>query len=126
MLVNPRNTIYGVKRLIGRKFQSKAVQEIRNYFSYEIVEGPTGEAAVVLGGKQYSIVEISSFILAHCKQVAEAFLQQRVFNAAQDRGRISLADLGNQHAYRKGAFLAQASRDDVGLITKFCRRFWKS
>jgi molecular chaperone DnaK len=78
MLVNPRNTIYGVKRLIGRKFQSKAVQEIRNYFSYEIVEGPTGDAAVVLGGKQYSIIEISSFILAHCKQVAEAFLQQRV------------------------------------------------
>jgi molecular chaperone DnaK len=81
MVVNPRNTIYGVKRLIGRQFQSKTVQDIRHYFSYEIVEGPQGEAAVVLGGKLYSIPEISSLILLHCKRVAETFLQQPIEDA---------------------------------------------
>jgi molecular chaperone DnaK len=81
MVVNPQNTIYGVKRLIGRRFHSKTVQDLRHYFSYEIVEGTDGDAAVILGGKVYSAVEISSFVLAHCKQVAEAYLQQRVQDA---------------------------------------------
>jgi molecular chaperone DnaK len=81
MVVNPRNTIYGIKRLIGRQYQSKTVQEIRHYFSYEIVEGAQGEAAVVLGGKQYSAPEVSAFILSHCKRVAETFLQQSIEDA---------------------------------------------
>ena len=50
MVVNPKNTIYGAKRLIGRKSNSRVVQELRSYFSYDIVEGPNGEAAVLLGG----------------------------------------------------------------------------
>ena len=53
MVTNPRNTIYGAKRLIGRKFNSKVVQELRSYYSYDIVEGPQGEAAVSLGGQVY-------------------------------------------------------------------------
>jgi len=81
MVVNPKNTVYGVKRLIGRQFQSRTVQEIRHYFSYEIVEGENGEAAVTLGGKTHSIAEISSFILGHCKRVSEVFLQQPVHDA---------------------------------------------
>lgn len=81
MVVNPRNTLYGVKRLVGRQFQSKTVQEIRHYFSYEIVEGANGEAAVTLGGKVYTTSEISSFILAHVKRVSEAFLEQEVSDA---------------------------------------------
>jgi molecular chaperone DnaK len=81
MVVNPRNTIYGVKRLIGRQFQSKTVQDIRHYFSYEIIEGPNGEAAVTLGGRAQSIPEISSYILGHCKKVSEAFLQQEITDA---------------------------------------------
>jgi molecular chaperone DnaK len=81
MVVNPKNTIYGVKRLIGRQFQSKTVQDIRHYFSYEIVEGQNGEAAAMLGGKMRSIPELSSYILAHCKNVSEAFLQQRIQDA---------------------------------------------
>src|SRR3954470_13384289 len=51
MVTNPRNTIHGAKRLIGRKFNSKVVQDIKHYFSYEIVEGPEGEASVVLGNR---------------------------------------------------------------------------
>src|SRR5258708_24947011 len=81
MVVNPRNTIYGAKRLIGRKYNSKVVQDIKHYFSYEIVEGPNGEAAVVLAGKVYTMPQISSFVLQQCKQGAEATLGQQISDA---------------------------------------------
>src|SRR5947199_5155779 len=81
MVVNPRNTIYGAKRLIGRQYNSKVVQDIKHYFSYEIVEGPNGEAAVVLAGKVYSLPQISAFVLQHCKRVGEATLRQEVTEA---------------------------------------------
>src|SRR3954471_12702350 len=81
MVVNPRNTIYGAKRLIGRQYNSKVVQDIEHYFSYEIVEGPNGEAAVVLAGKVYSLPQISAFVLQHCKRVAEATLGQEISEA---------------------------------------------
>src|SRR3989440_12823047 len=81
MVTNPRNTIYGAKRLIGRKFNSKVVQDIKHYFSYEIVEGPEGEASVTLAGKVYSLPQISAFVLQHCKRVAEATLGQEISEA---------------------------------------------
>ncbi len=81
MVVNPRNTIYGGKRLIGRKYASKVVQDIKHYFSYEIVEGPQGEAAVLLAGRVYSLPQISAFVLQHCKRVAEATLGQEITEA---------------------------------------------
>ncbi|HEY6908833.1 MAG TPA: Hsp70 family protein [Myxococcales bacterium] len=81
MVVNPRNTIYGAKRLIGRQYNSKVVQDIKHYFSYEIVEGTNGEAAVVLAGKVYSLPQISAFVLQHCKRVAEATLGQEISEA---------------------------------------------
>ena len=81
MVVNPRNTIYGAKRLIGRQYNSKVVQDIKHYFSYEIVEGPNGEAAVVQAGKVYSLPQISAFVLQHCKRVAEATLGQEITEA---------------------------------------------
>ncbi len=81
MVVNPRNTIYGAKRLIGRQYNSKVVQDIKHYFSYEIVEGPGGEAAVVLAGKVYSLPQISAFVLQHCKRVAEATLGSEINEA---------------------------------------------
>ncbi len=81
MVVNPKNTIYGVKRLIGRQFQSKTVQELTRYFSYDIVEGALGGCAVSLGGQVHSIPEISSHILGHCKKVSEAFLQEPIEDA---------------------------------------------
>src|SRR5260370_10148300 len=76
MVVNPRNTIYGAKRLIGRKYNSKVLQDIKHYFSYDIVEGPEGEAAVVLRGKIYTMPQISAFLLQQCKRVAEATIRQ--------------------------------------------------
>ncbi len=78
LVVNPKNTIYGAKRLIGRKWNSRVVQELRNYYSYDIVEGPAGEAAVLLGGQVYTLPQISAFVLAHIKKIAEAFLQRDI------------------------------------------------
>src|SRR3954447_6384325 len=63
MVTNPKNTIYGSKRLIGRKYDSKVVQELKSYFNYDIIAGPSGDAAVSLGGKTYSLPEIASFVL---------------------------------------------------------------
>src|SRR5712672_557265 len=81
MVVNPRNSIYGAKRLIGRKYNSKVVQDIKHYFTYEIVEGPEGEAAVMLANRIYSMPQISAFVLQHCKRVAEATLGQEIREA---------------------------------------------
>jgi molecular chaperone DnaK len=78
LVVNPKNTIYGAKRLIGRKWNSRVVQELRSYYSYDIVEGPSGEAAVLLGGKVYTLPQISGIVLAHLKKIAEAFLQKTI------------------------------------------------
>ncbi len=74
MVTNPKNTIYGAKRLIGRKYNSRVVQELKSYFNYEIVEGPAGEAAVRLGEQTYTLPQISSFVLAQIKTIAEQFL----------------------------------------------------
>jgi molecular chaperone DnaK len=81
LVTNPKNTIYGAKRLIGRKWNSKVVQELRNYYSYDIVEGPGGEAAVLLGGKVHTLPEISGMVLGHIKKIAENFLQKRIEEA---------------------------------------------
>ena len=78
LVVNPKNTIYGAKRLIGRKWNSRVVQELRSYYSYDIVEGPSGEAAVLLGGKVHTMPQISGMVLAHLKKIAEAFLQKSI------------------------------------------------
>jgi molecular chaperone DnaK len=81
MVTNPKNTIYGAKRLIGRKFNSKVVQELRNYYSYDIVEGGDGEAAVLLGGEVRSLPQLSGIILSHLKKIAEAFLGREMGQA---------------------------------------------
>src|SRR5574340_371274 len=81
LVTNPRNTIYGAKRLIGRKWSSKVVQELRNYYSYDIVEGPAGEAAVLLGGQVRTLPEISAIVLAHLRTIAETFLERQLAGA---------------------------------------------
>ena len=81
MVTNPRNTIYGAKRLIGRKFNSKVVQELRSYYSYDIVEGPQGDASVTLGGEVRTLPQVSALVLAHVKKIAEAFLGREMGEA---------------------------------------------
>ncbi|MDY7231651.1 Hsp70 family protein [Hyalangium rubrum] len=74
MVTNPKNTLYGTKRLIGRKYHSKAVEELKSYFHYDIVEGADGDAAVALGGKTYSLQHVAGLILGQVKTIAEQFL----------------------------------------------------
>ncbi|NOK14380.1 Hsp70 family protein [Corallococcus exercitus] len=74
MVTNPKNTLWGTKRLIGRKYHSKAVEDLKGYFPYDIVEDPNGDAAVTMGGKLYTLPQISSFVLSQLKTIAEQFL----------------------------------------------------
>jgi molecular chaperone DnaK len=74
LLINPRNTVYGAKRLIGRQFKSPVVTDLLGRFSYEIVSGPRGEAAVKMGDQVFSLQKISSLVLAEVKELAQRWL----------------------------------------------------
>ena len=74
MLINPKNTVYGAKRLVGRQFKSPVVNDLVGRFAYEIASGPRGEAAVKLGGQIYSLQKISSLILNEVKDIAQQWL----------------------------------------------------
>jgi len=74
LLINPRNTVYGAKRLIGRQFKSPVVTDLLGRFSYEIVSGPRGEAAVKMGEQVFSLQKISSLVLAEVKDLAQRWL----------------------------------------------------
>ena len=80
-VTNPENTIFAVKRLIGRKFNDPEVQKSREIMPYKIVEGPNGDAYVEVQGKKYSPAEISAMILTKMKQTAEDYLGEEVKEA---------------------------------------------
>jgi len=72
-VLNPRGTIYGAKRLIGRRFDSEEVSKIKKHVPYDIVKATngTGDAWVAAGGKSYSPSQIGAFVLQKCKESAE-------------------------------------------------------
>ncbi|MER3422172.1 MAG: molecular chaperone DnaK [Nitrospiraceae bacterium] len=80
-ITNPENTIFSIKRLMGRKFNSREVQEARKRLPYKIVEAPNGDAHVEIRGKRYSPPEISAMILQKMKQTAEDYLGEKVTEA---------------------------------------------
>ena len=80
-IVNPENTIFSIKRLIGRKFKDPTVQNDIKRLPYKITESPNGDCRVVMGGKEYSPQEISAMILQKLKTDAEAYLGDKVADA---------------------------------------------
>jgi molecular chaperone DnaK len=80
-ITNPENTVFAVKRLIGRKFGSAEVQRDIKVLPYKIVQASNGDAWIEIKGKQYSPSEISSFILSYIKQSAEEYLGEKVKDA---------------------------------------------
>ncbi|MBI4337197.1 MAG: molecular chaperone DnaK [Chloroflexi bacterium] len=80
-IVNPENTVFSVKRLMGRKHADPTVQEDVKRLPYKIVPAKNSDAWVVMGGKEYSPPEISAFILMKIKADAEAKLGEKITDA---------------------------------------------
>src|ERR1700716_3252072 len=103
-ITNPENTVYAIKRLIGRRYDDPITEKDKTMVPYHIVRGDNGDAWVEIRGKKYSPSQISAFILTKMKETAEAYLGNAVaqavitvpayFNDAQrqatkDAGRIA-------------------------------------
>jgi len=80
-VVNPENTVFSVKRFMGRKFSDAAVQRALQYTPYNVSEAPNGDIRVSMGGKDYSPPEVSAMILQKIKADAEAYLGEEVTQA---------------------------------------------
>ncbi len=80
-VTNPDNTLFAIKRLIGRRFDDPTTKKDMDLVPYEIVKGKNGDAWVQAGGEQYSPSQVSAFILQKMKETAESYLGETVTKA---------------------------------------------
>ncbi len=80
-ITNPDNTVYSVKRLMGRKFTEDTVEYDKKFLAYKVDKAPNGDVKVLMGGKSYSPPEVSAMILQKLKADAEAYLGEKVTDA---------------------------------------------
>ena len=80
-VTNPSNTLYAVKRLIGRRFDEPVVEKDKGMVPYTIVRGDSGDAWVEARGEKYSPSQVSAFILGKMKETAESYLGEKVTQA---------------------------------------------
>ena len=80
-VTNPENTIFSSKRLIGRRFDDKAVNEAKKTFPFKVVKAPNGDAWVSARGKDYAPSQIGAYILTKMKEAAESYYGQDVKDA---------------------------------------------
>ena len=107
-IVNPENTIFSIKRFMGRKYSDDEVQHGLQFIPYQVSEAPNGDVRVMLGGKEFAPPEISAMILAKIKADAEAFTGESITqavitvpayfndaqrNATKDAGKIAGLDV---------------------------------
>jgi len=133
-VINPENTIFGTKRLIGRKFDDPITKKEMQMVPFKIVPGPNGDAWVEALGKQYSPSQIASFILQKMKETAGSYLGRDVkkavitvpayFNDAQrqatkDAGRIAGLEVLRIINEPTAASLAYGMDQKEGLIAVF-------
>jgi molecular chaperone DnaK len=80
-IVNPENTLFSIKRFMGRKYSDAEVQKALGLVPYQVSEAPNGDVRVILGGKEYSPPEISAMILGKIKADAEAYTGEAITQA---------------------------------------------
>src|SRR5579863_5399700 len=80
-ITNPENTIFSIKRFMGRKFSDPEVQRAAKLVPYKITEAPNGDVRVIIGGKAFSPPEVSAMILQKMKQDAENKLGEKITQA---------------------------------------------
>lgn len=133
-VTNPANTVFGTKRLIGRRFDDPQTQKEMKMVPYKIVRAPNGDAWVEANGQQYSASQIGAFVLTKMKETAESYLGKTVtkavvtvpayFNDAQrqatkDAGRIAGLDVERIINEPTAAALSYGMNNKEGLVAVF-------
>ena len=101
-LLNPKRTVYGAKRLVGRDYQSNFVRKMGEYFAYEMKPGSEGNVVIPLGQNEFNLAQISAKILNTVRTVASDYLKKPIMRAVvtvpayfNDRQRQAVKEAGN-------------------------------